>query len=210
MAKKKIEVVGLKPIQIINNDGQLEGLPKNPRLIKDDNFEKLKKSISECEIMTSIREVVVYPFNENYIVIAGNMRFKAMQELGFKSIPCKILPKSTSKKVLREIAIKDNNHSGQDDWKILSEEWEKDELEDWGLNLEKEKEKKEEGEIEFSEFINESNNYVVLFFDNDIDWLQAQTHFGLKTVTSKRANGKPWSKGIGRVLKGSEYLNKIK
>ena len=64
-------------------------------------------------------------------------------------------------------------------------------------------------EIEFSEFLNESNNYVVLFFDNDMDWLQAQTHFDLKTVSSKRQNGKEWSKGIGRVLNGVNYLNNI-
>lgn len=62
------------------------------------------------------------------------------------------------------------------------------------------------GDVEFSEFIGESNNYVVLKFDNDIDWLNAQTHFGLKTVSSKRANGKEWSKGIGRVLDGAKYL----
>lgn len=137
MAKKKetVKVEELKPIQIINNNGQLEGLPKNPRLIKDENFEKLKKSISECKIMTSIREVVVYPFNENYIVIAGNMRFKAMEELGFKKIPCKILPESTPMKVVREIAIKDNNHSGENDWDVISSDWDSEELNDWGLEV---------------------------------------------------------------------------
>ena len=51
---------------------------------------------------------------------------------------------------------------------------------------------------------------MVLYFDNDIDWLQAQTHFNLKSVSSKRANGKPWSKGIGRVVNGAEYLDRVK
>jgi hypothetical protein len=136
MAKKKgVELAQLKPIQIINNSGQLEGLPKNPRLIKDENFEALKKSISECKIMTEIREVVVYPFNENYIVIAGNMRFRAMEELKFKTVPCKILPESTPVKVLREIAIKDNNHNGENDWDVISSEWDNSELNDWGLEV---------------------------------------------------------------------------
>jgi hypothetical protein len=54
--------------------------------------------------------------------------------------------------------------------------------------------------------MNEENNYVVLFFDNDIDWLQAKTHFDLKTVKGKRANGKEWSKGVGRVINGAKYL----
>ena len=66
----------------------------------------------------------------------------------------------------------------------------------------------EDPEIEFSQYLDESHNYVVLFFDNDIDWLQAQTHFDLKSVSSKRSNGKPWSKGIGRVINGTKYLNK--
>ena len=68
---------------------------------------------------------------------------------------------------------------------------------------------KEEPEVVFSEVINESNNYVVLYFDDDVDWLQAQTHFQLESVNAKRSNGKPWSKGIGRVLSGSQYLKKI-
>jgi len=65
------------------------------------------------------------------------------------------------------------------------------------------------GEIEFSPEVDESHNYVVLYFDNDMDWLSAQSHFDLKSVYSKRANGKPWSKGIGRVVNGAEYLAKI-
>ena len=65
------------------------------------------------------------------------------------------------------------------------------------------------GEIEFSPEVDESHNYVVLYFDNDMDWLSAQSHFNLKSVYSKRANGKPWSKGIGRVINGAEYLAKI-
>lgn len=65
-----------------------------------------------------------------------------------------------------------------------------------------------EGEEEFSEVLNECNNYVVLVFRNSVDWLNALTHFGLETKTSQRANGKEWSKGIGRVLDGAKYLKK--
>mgnify|MGYP003655649937 CR=1 FL=1 len=66
-----------------------------------------------------------------------------------------------------------------------------------------------EGSEKFSEAIAESNNYVVLVFKNDLDWLSAQSHFDLDTVTAKRQNGKPWSKGIGRVIDGASYLTKI-
>jgi len=65
-------------------------------------------------------------------------------------------------------------------------------------------------EVVFSEILGESNNYIVLRFDNDIDWLSAQTHFRLDTVASRRANGKPWSMGIGRVVDGGAYLRKLK
>ena len=82
---------------------------------------------------------------------------------------------------------------------------------DWGVDVPDQSESLgiEEQEIVFSEYLEESNNYVVLIFDNDIDWLSAQTHFDLKTVHSKRQNGKPWSKGIGRVINGADYLKKI-
>jgi len=66
-----------------------------------------------------------------------------------------------------------------------------------------------EGSEKFSEAIAESNNYVVLTFKNDIDWLSAQSHFDLESVTAKRQNGKPWSKGIGRVIDGASYLTRI-
>ncbi len=63
-----------------------------------------------------------------------------------------------------------------------------------------------EGEEEFSEVLNECNQYVVLVYRNSVDWLNALTHFKLETKTSQRANGKPWSSGIGRVLDGARYL----
>jgi len=133
MAKKKlnVETKRIKPVQIVQNEGQLKGLPKNPRFIRTKAFEDLKKSITDCPEMTEVREVVLFPFNENYIVIAGNQRFRAMEELGFKDIACKILPKSTPMKTVREIAIKDNVHSGKDDWEIIGAEWDKDEIEEW-------------------------------------------------------------------------------
>lgn len=61
-------------------------------------------------------------------------------------------------------------------------------------------------DVEFSTHIGECNHYVVLKFENEIDWLQAQSHFKLKPVVAQRANGKPWSAGIGRVLDGADYL----
>jgi len=135
MAKRKkikVESKELKSIQLINNTGQLDGLPSNPRFIRNKEFEELKASILEDPEMLDVREVIVYPFNENYIIIAGNMRYRALIDLGIKEIPCKILPKTISLKKLRSISIKDNVHSGKDDWDIIVNEWESEELESWG------------------------------------------------------------------------------
>jgi hypothetical protein len=80
------------------------------------------------------------------------------------------------------------------------------------LNNETSETKEDKPMVEFSEELDESHNYVVLYFDNDMDWLSAQSHFDIKNVGtpySKRANGKPWSIGVGRVINGSSYLASI-
>ena len=64
-------------------------------------------------------------------------------------------------------------------------------------------------EVEFSEYMTESSNYVVLLFDNDIDWMAAMTHFDVKTKASRLMSGKPGNKGIGRVINGAAYLKRI-
>jgi len=78
------------------------------------------------------------------------------------------------------------------------------------LDVPDEKEKLEHGEIHFSEELDRVSNYVVLKFTNDIDFLNIQTILGLDSTYSKRANGKPWSKGMGRVVDGVDAIIKIK
>lgn len=70
--------------KVYPNDGQIEGLPKNPRLIKGERFRKLCKSIKELPEMTEARDILVYPYNGGYIVIGGNMRLHAYRHLGWK------------------------------------------------------------------------------------------------------------------------------
>jgi len=67
----------------------------------------------------------------------------------------------------------------------------------------------EKPEVKFSEYLGEANNYIVLKFDNDMDWLAAQDHFEIKTVAAKNGKGEPWQRGLGRVISGEEYLRKI-
>ena len=181
--------------------------PDNPRLIKNDKFRKLVKSIKDFPEMLEKRPLIV---NKDLICLGGNMRLKAAREAGVKKIWIDVADWSEEKQ--REFIIKDNSGFGEWDWDILANEWDNEKLNEWGLEVPEIKESNEinEQEIEFSEYLDESHNYVLLTFDNEIDWLSAQTHFDLKSVYSKRANGKPWSKGIGRVIRGDEYLKKLK
>ena len=121
--------------QVHPNKGQIEGLPANPRLIKDGRFRKLVKSIQDLPEMTEARDLLVYPQNGNYIVIGGNMRLRAYQELRWKKVPCCILPEDMPVDKLRAMVIQDNNPFGEDDWDILVNQWDAEELNEWGFDV---------------------------------------------------------------------------
>ena len=132
----------IKLSQIVHNNGQIKGLPKNPRVIKDEKLESLMTSIKDNPEMISFREILVYPYNGKYVVIGGNQRLKAVKEIGYKEIPCKIIPESATIEQLRAYTIKDNNGFGEWDYDLLFEEWDVDELEDMGLDMYDKTEKK--------------------------------------------------------------------
>ena len=104
--------------------------PNNPRLIKDDNFKKLVKSVIDFPEMLNIRPIVV---NDDMIILGGNMRFKACKEAGLKEIPI-IKASNLSEDKQREFLIKDNVSGGEWDWDLL-QEWDNEELEEWGLEI---------------------------------------------------------------------------
>jgi len=105
--------------------------PNNPRLIKDNKFHKLVKSIKEFPEMLDIRPIVV---NEEMIVLGGNMRLKACQEAGLKEIPV-IKASELSENQQREFIVKDNVGFGSWDWDMIANEWDTDTLEDWGMDI---------------------------------------------------------------------------
>ena len=127
------QLVKIKDLK--NNTGQVEGLPKNPRILKDDKFIKLKKSLEDDPEMLELREVIAYDNNGELIVICGNMRLKALKELGIKEVPTKILPTETSVEKLKAYTIKDNVSFGDHDWEVLANEWDSEQLEVWGLDI---------------------------------------------------------------------------
>jgi len=117
------------------NTGQIDGLPKNPRFIRDERFAKLVKSIQDDPEMLDLRELLVYPLGKEFVVIGGNMRLRAMKELGHTEAPCKVLDKATPVEKLRAYTIKDNIGFGDHDWDGLANEWDAGQLSDWGLDL---------------------------------------------------------------------------
>lgn len=118
------------------NEGQLEGLPSNPRNITREKLALLKKSVQEHPDMLSLRGLLVYQLDSgNYIAIGGNMRLKVMQELGYTEAPCVIVPKKTPIEEIKAYSIIDNNGFGKWDWDMLANEWDENQLTDWGVDL---------------------------------------------------------------------------
>jgi DNA modification methylase len=108
---------------------------KNPRTIKDEKFKKLVKSIQEFPDMLNKRPLIVFTdVDGKYVVLGGNMRLKACKEIGLKEIPV-ILADEWTEEQKAEFLIKDNVGFGEWDWDILTDEWDTNNLEDWGLDL---------------------------------------------------------------------------
>jgi len=190
---------------------ELKVYEKNSRTHSKKQVDQVAGSIKEFGFTNPLL------IDEENVLIAGHGRLLAAKKIGMDEIPCVRLSHLDDAQK-KAYVIADNKlalNSGWDEDLLKSELAELDELGFdvtvtgfdellGGVGVED-----EEGEVKFSEYLNESHNYVVLYFENDIDWLQAQTHFDLDSVHSKRANGKTWSKGIGRVVDGAKYLKKI-
>jgi hypothetical protein len=119
---KKTELISVS--QIKTNDS-------NPRIIKDDKFHKLVRSLQEFPTMLEYRPVIV---NEDMVILAGNMRFKAAMHLGYEKVPT-IIAKDLTEKQQRELIVKDNVGYGEWDWDMLANEWDTQELDEWGLDI---------------------------------------------------------------------------
>lgn len=187
---------------------------KNPR----DNSKAIESVAQSIDDFGFNQPIVV---DKNKIIIVGHTRHAAALLLGLKKIPVSVADHLTKAEV-RAYRLADNRTNENSFWieTELAEEllaltsaqrkstaFNDEELESiLGAVSDAVPVK---AKIQFSEELLESRNYVVLYFDNDVDWLSARTHFALKSVYSKRCNGKPWSKGIGRVVDGAKYLRRI-
>jgi DNA modification methylase len=110
---------------------EVKSNPNNPRIIKDDKFKKLVASIQELPQMLELRPIVV---NEDMVVLGGNMRLKACKEAGLKEIPI-IKASELNEEQQRAFIIKDNVGFGEWDWDALANEWDVEQLAEWGLDV---------------------------------------------------------------------------
>lgn len=136
------EYADIDIIRLEYNDGQLEGISKNPRFLKESEHDKLKKSLTDSPEFLEYKPLMVYAMdNGNYVTICGNMRLRVANELRidghseFDTIPCVILKADTPIEKIKEYAIKDNVQAGNWDWDELANgEWETDDLQNWGVD----------------------------------------------------------------------------
>ena len=108
--------------------------PNNPRVLRDEKFQKLKQSITEFPKMLSLRPMVI---DENNVVLGGNMRLRALQELGFTDIDEAWVKRSSdlTEEEKKRFIIADNVAFGEWDWDTLANDWEVVDLEAWGLEI---------------------------------------------------------------------------
>lgn len=144
--------------------------PNNPRVIKDDKFKKLVKSIQDFPQMLELRPIVV---NDDMIVLGGNMRLKALEHLGIKETFI-IKASDLTKKQEQEFIIKDNSSFGEWDWDVLANEWDISDLFNWGVDIpslyfdndiepEFDKDKLDQA---LDVYINSKIKQITLYFDN--------------------------------------------
>ena len=108
--------------------------PNNPRVIKDEKFAKLVKSITEFPKMMALRPIVI---NNDNVVLGGNMRLKALKTIGYKDIPDEWVKRADdlTEEESRRFIIADNVGFGEHDWEMLANEWDVEELGEWGLDI---------------------------------------------------------------------------
>lgn len=111
--------------------GSVKANTNNPRLIKDDKYEKLLKSIKDFPAMLELRPIVV---NDDMVVLGGNMRLKACKEAGLKKVPI-IKASQLTEEQQREFMIKDNVGFGEWDWDMIANEWDSEQVQEWGLDV---------------------------------------------------------------------------
>ena len=190
---------------------EIKPYEKNPRK-NDEAVQYVAESIKEFGFKVPI------VIDKDNVIVAGHTRYKAAKKLNIEQVPC-VVADDLTKKQVNAYRLADNKVSEFAKWdnSLLDSE-----LFDIGIDIdmclfgfdEKADEDEEvEAEVPFTETLGEAHNYLVLYFDNDVDWLQAQSLFDIKPVKeySTRKDGSTGGKrkGVGRVLNGAKALSGI-
>jgi len=193
--------------------------PDNPNRHPDKQIELLSKLIK----VHGWRSPITVS-NQSGKIVRGHGRYLASLKLGLKNVPVDYQDYDSYEMELADLAA-DNRIAELSDMgeeltaALLSKvEEAKIDIELTGYSYDQfrkliEKsmgEKEEKPEVEFTEELHESSNYIVLYFNNDIDWLQALTLFELKTVKALDSKEGYQKMGIGRVLNGSDAIEKLR
>lgn len=220
-----MEIVKMKVKDLEPNMGQVPGLPINPREWTKGDVDRIAASLVETPELFEARPIITIPHGGKFVILGGNLRFEGAKKCGMEEVPAVVMPEGTPVEKLKEIVIKDNGSFG--DWNVdaLANEWDDLPLAAWGVDEaisvedEVEKVKKDEerlGRVPFTEILGEEHNYICLVFDNSVDWLQAQTIFGIEPVKAMptRKGGTQslaFQKriGVGRVLNGPKAIERI-
>ena len=149
---------------------KLKANPENPRLITNKQLEKLKRSIMEFDDMLQMSPVVV---DEEWTIIGGNMRFKALKELQYQEVPYVKIDGLTEEQK-KEFVIKDNVNYGDWDWNVLLNDFPQPKLLELGLSIpEHLVDKKETRETDvntiksqFDTWLNSDERTVKMFLSN--------------------------------------------
>ena len=183
---------------------------KNPRK-NDDAVQYVAESVKEFGFKVPI------VIDKDNIIVAGHTRYKAAKKLNLTEVPC-IVADDLTEDQIKAFRLADNKVSEFSFWdnSLLDAEMFDIDLDMCVFGFEEKSEDEDEeieGEIEFTETLDEKRNYLVLLFDTEVDWLQAQSLFDIKPVKeySSRKDGaiKTETKGVGRILDGSKALSKL-
>lgn len=220
----KYEITMVPLAELEPNVGQVEGLPMNPRQWTQGEVNRIAQSLEETPELFAMRPIIAVLSGGKKVILGGNLRYEGSRKNGYEEVPCIVLPEDTPVDKMKQIVIKDNGSFGDWDFDALANEWDDLPLTDWGVpawNVEDEVDKVQKDEeliakVPFTEVLNEEHNYICLFFDNEVDWLQAQTLFDIhpvKALPTKRGGTQSLAFqkriGVGRVINGAKAIEKL-
>lgn len=130
-----MEIKKLPTALVELNEGQVEGLPSNPRSWTYAELDYLRRSLQETPELFEARGLIVIRHGDRYVTLGGNMRLVAAKANGMAEVPAFVLPDATPTEKLREIVMKDNSSFGSWDWDGLAAEWRNEAKAEWGVPI---------------------------------------------------------------------------